>query len=458
MNKSNLILTSTKTMSREEWLAFRQPINHVRKFIVEWYAKELNLEEVPKVDGFFLRSPALVDILKACFASKEWKEFIFPCVGASEISPLLGLNPYYSVIELFFEKVSIKPFWNEDNIAMFWGRELEEQIAEKWQYWDGSPEGMIANFASGDIKRKCRRINFYAQNKDFPWIFCSLDRVINKQGTGEEVVDEGALECKTISGFYAKMWENEIPPMYVAQHQTQLGVLDLKYGELAVLKDGRYFDVMPFDRHQGIIDRLIKESFNFFENVKYSIERWLLHQTVTDENEQQRLYAEIENVAPEPDGSDSYKNYLSETYQNSLLGAEVNGTVIEEELAQQYKFYHNRIENFKYLQTECRNKLCAFMKEIPILNLGEIGKVTWKEEGQKGRVFRVNVKVDPGYIPEAFRKEPQATIETKVLARAEEDRKQKKEEKANTDPSLKKEAEGKKKSTKKEPAKKKKGE
>jgi putative phage-type endonuclease len=449
MNKKNLILTPTRDMSRHEWLAFRQPINHVRNFIVQWYAKHLDVPP-PKQEELFLRSEVTVTILKKCFESQEWKDFVFPCIGASEISPLLGLNPYYSVIELFFEKVSIKPYYDEDNVAMFWGRELEEQIAQKWQYWDGSPEGMIANFAAGDRKRKCRRTNFYTQNKEFPWIFCSLDRIINKQGTDEEVVDEGALECKTISGFYAKMWENEIPPMHVVQHQTQLGVLEFQYGELAILKDGRYFDVMPFDRHQGIIDRLIKESKNFFDNVKYAIERWLLHQATTDENYQQQLYSEIEFVAPEPDGSDSYKNYLSETYQNSISGKEVVGTAVEEELARQYKWYDKRMKDFDYLKTESRNKLCAFMKDIPVLTLGELGKVTWREEGQKGRVFRVNVKVDPSFIPEAFKAQPQATIESKVLAHSEEERQKEKKGTANADESLKKTAEGKpKKATKK---------
>ncbi len=418
-------MTSTKGMSREEWLAFRQPMNHVKKFICNWIKEALQATEDIKEENVFFRSENSFKTLQRVFASQEWKDFLFPCVGASEISPLLGLNPYYSKIELFFEKVGIKPSWDEDNIAMFWGRELEEQIAEKWMYWDGSPEGMIANYAAKELKRKCRRINFYTQNKDFPWIFASLDRVINKQGTGEETANEGALECKTISGFYAKMWENEIPPMYVAQHQTQLAVLGFDYGELAVLKDGRYFDVMPFDKHPGIVERLIRESKLFFDSVKYSIERWLLHQCTTDENVQQQLYAEIEAVSPEPDGSESYKNYLSETYQTSIAGKEIQGTVVEEELVKQYKFFDKRMKDFDYLKTECRNKLCATMKDVPVLNLGTLGKVTWREEGQKGRVFRVNIKLPEGYVPEAFKADPGPTIEQKVLEHRDDERKDK---------------------------------
>jgi hypothetical protein len=84
------------------------------------------------------------------------------------------------------------------------------------------------------------------------------------------------------------------------------------------------------------------------------------------------------------------------------------------------------------------------------LTLGYLVKETWREQGQKGRVFRVNVKVDPSFIPEAFKAQPQATIESKVLAHSEEERQKEKKGTANADESLKKTAEGKpKKATKK---------
>lgn len=422
MNKKNLILTSTVGMTRQQWLEFRQPILHVKKFICEWFTDQLASNTPIKQENVFFRSQMSHTNLKHFFASDEWKAYLFPCIGASEISPLLGLNPYYSSIELYYEKVGIKPYFDQDNEAMFWGRELEQEIADKWQYWDGSPEGMIANFNASDMKRKCRKINAYVQNRAFPWIFVSLDRIINKQYTEVEAVNEGSLECKTIVGFVSKMWEGGIPPMYVAQLQTQLGVFEFDFGEIAILKDGRYFFVYPFDKHTGIVNRLKKEAEEFFVKVKYGIQCWLLHQVCVDEHEQQRLYSEIERVAPEADGSDSYKNYLSEKYQQSQFGEEIEGTIVEEELARQYKFYDKRINDYKYMKTECRNKLCAYMKDKPILKLGDLGTVTWKEEGKKGRVFRVLIKADTEYTPEHFKALPSRTIEAKVIEYQDQDR------------------------------------
>lgn len=397
MNKKNLILTSTVDMSREEWLAFRRPMNHVKPFILAWVRSHLGVESISG-EEFFRPGSDCTSMLKECFKSKEWAEFLFPCIGGSEIAVIVGLNPYYSAIELFYEKVGVKPSYDEDNVAMFWGRELEEQIAEKWQYWDGTPEGMIENFKKGTIIRRCRRLNAYVQNKETPWIFISLDRLINKQRSGTEEKNEGSLEAKTIVGWAAKMWEHEIPPMYVAQLQTQLLTCEMDFGEIAILKDGRYFDVHPFDKHDAMCERLVREAKAFFDRVKKGIEFFLLHNYSIEEQTRNEFYAELERLAPEPDGSESYKAYMSATYVNSISGAEIEGTEEEDAIAQDYKYYDQRMKQFDELKTLCRNKLTALMKDVPVLKLS-VGKVTWKEEGQKGRVFRVNVKIDPTYKP-----------------------------------------------------------
>lgn len=408
MNKANLILTSTRDMNREQWLEFRQPLTHIKKFISEQWKEVLkaNGEPIPIEKSFWEMDQASIYAgLKTFFKSKQWEEFLFPVIGASEVATILGLNPYKSSIELFFEKSGPKQVFDFDNVAMFWGRELEEQIANKWQYWDGTPEGMIENFANKNILRKCRRLNAYVQNKQFPWLFVSLDRVINKTKTEQEVIDEGSLECKTISGFSANMWEGGIPIMYVAQLQAQLIACEFTFGEIAILKDGRYFEVYPFDRSQEIVDRIIKDSKEFFDIVKEGAANWLLHQFAPTDELKQIHYARIEEIAPEPDGSEAYKNYLSDTYKTDK-GEGITGGIVELELAKEYKYFAARIKDFETLQLERSNKLKAVMKDSPKLDFGEAGSATWKVDGRGTRSFRVNVKNEPGYLPDAFKAQP----------------------------------------------------
>lgn len=413
MNTNNLILTPTTKMSRAEWLAFRQPLTHIKEEIFRSWIHPG--EEVPwtATEDFYN------DLKNYFHNSIDWKNATFPILGASEVSTIMGLNPYKSIIELFFEKTGAKPTFDEDNIAMFWGRELEEQIAQKWQYFDGSAEGMIANFASDNIIRKCRRANAYIQNKNFPWLFCSLDRIINKGTTGKE----GSLECKTISGFSANMWENGIPPMYVGQLQVQMKICEFDFGEIAILKDGRYFEVLPFDIHPGICQRIVDESKKFFDMVKAGCEQFLLWTYCPNDELKQDHYAKLEQLAPEPDGSDAYKAYLSQAYSDK--GFEITGTAVELELAKQYKHHATKIKVYEADQQECSNKLKAFMKDASTLSFGQDGSCTWKTDKGGKRTFRVNVREESS-VPEFFGVKPEETVEAKVLEHNKEEKKSKK--------------------------------
>lgn len=428
MNKNNLILTSTSGMSREEWLEFRKPMNHVRKKIVEWLHKRLGLDDEIQAEDFFRSGKECFPLLKEFFASDEWKEFLFPCVGGSDLSTVMGLNPYKSIIELYFEKTGMKEVFDQDNAAMFWGRELEEQVCEKWQYWDGNVEGMIANFTAGNIIRRCRRLNAYVQNKNFPWLYVSLDRVINKTKDAKETITgEGSLEGKTISGYAADMWESGIPPMYVVQLQGQITVCEFSYGEMAILKDGRHYDVIPFDLHPGISEGVVRHSENFFKMVKAGIEQYILHLYCSDEEQKAVYYSEAERLAPEPDGSVAYENYLSQRYKDKDLGG-ITGNVIQLELARQYVYVNGRMKLLDEIKREASNKLKAAIGDFNKLDFGDDGTVTWKQDSRGVRSMRVNVKLPEGYVPDAFKPDPGATVEEKVLAHNKEERVEEKKE------------------------------
>lgn len=412
MNKKNLILTATAKMTRPEWLAFRQPLTHIKKHIVAWSNDMIRPTKPIIPEQIFRRGDSQYRLLKKFFDSAQWKNFQFPCLGASEVATVMALNPYKSIIELYFEKIGAKDVHDFDNAAMFWGRELEEQIAEKWQYWEGTPESMIDNFKIGNIIRRCRRVNAYVQNVNHPWIFASLDRLINKHYTGEETVNEGSLECKTIVGYAADMWESGIPVMYVAQLQTQLLVVELKYGEIAILKDGRYFELYPFDKHDKICERIIEKTKKFYEMVKAGCAHFLLHLSAETEHLQQYHYSECERISPEPDGSEAYKNYLSEKYINAT-GEGILGGDNEKIHAQNYKYFAARINEQNALQREAANHLKHFMKETSKIDLGDMGTVTWRTNRHGTRTFKVNIKIDDSYQPKVVVPKYQAPLKPK---------------------------------------------
>ena len=138
----------------------------------------------------------LIKVSTVGMPKSEWLKFRENGIGASEIATIMGLNRYKSAHQLFYEKVE-GATEQEDSIAMFMGRYNEDSIAGLWQYWETDQLTMMQNSAEKKVIRRCRKTNAYLINPEFPHLFASLDRVINKNGTDKEQ----ALELKTISAF-----------------------------------------------------------------------------------------------------------------------------------------------------------------------------------------------------------------------------------------------------------------
>ena len=325
-------------------------------------------------------------------SNDQWLAYRTSGLGASEISTILGLNPYKSSIELFYDKIGINPRYNYENIAMFMGKFHEHSVGVLWQYWEGSEESVIANYSAGKIIRKCQRVNAYVRNPKFPHIFVSLDRKINKHGNK----GEGALEIKTISGYESRKWESGIPPSHIIQLQTQIMVCEFDYGELAVQTDGRAFSVFPFVTMPEVQETIANKVANFWEAVLSA--RKLVNAKVEAERNFNlklagELQAEIEVFEPAPDGSEAYKNYLKEKYKNPTTSEKLGG-IQELEVARKAKKVKEQIKDLKKEQTLSENILKKALGDVQALDFGTNGRVSWKSDINGTRRFINNVKFE----------------------------------------------------------------
>lgn len=321
----------------------------------------------------------------------EWLLFRNRGIGASEVGYIMGLSPYKSNVELFYEKIGEKIGYNIENIAMFMGTEMETFIANLWQYWNGDESTLIENFRKGEKVRKMQNVNAYIQNKKYPHIFVSLDRRINKY----DERGNGCLEIKTISGFEADKWEGEIPPSHIVQVQTQMLVTQWKFGELAVLRDGRFFDVYPFEKHGGIQRAIVKETTDFWRRVERA--RIVLTQRYeANKNFNTRAIkaaeAELMTLEPNADGSAALQNFLKEKYKNAEPQSERMGTDAELILAHD----HLRLKAEKKILDEKillkENSIKQSMREIETITFGNNGKIYWKNGEDGTRRFQNKVK------------------------------------------------------------------
>ncbi len=337
-------------------------------------------------------------------SKEQWLAFRANGIGGSEMGVVLGLSPYQSSTELFFKKVFGGSEF-EENEAMHWGSALEDLIADRWQYWETDAPTMIQNYKAQRIIRKCRRVNAYLINPKWPHIFCSLDREFRHavfEGTVrydqpevelKKVLEDAVLEIKNISGYTSKQWESGIPPSYVVQLQTYLLVTETNYGEIALLRDGRYMEVIPFERSETICNQIIKKSTDFWQRVLAA--RDIVRDTgALDYNDLQfkgdeyrKRFTELE---PEPDGSVSYEDFLSRRFKAEPLT--VAG--LDDQLTDAYGYIAAglQIKEVEEKQREYSNRMKQYMQNAEVMDFGLRGKVTWKENAKGSRVFNVKIK------------------------------------------------------------------
>lgn len=320
----------------------------------------------------------------------DWLAYRYTGIGASEVGTILGLDPYKSSIELYYDKIGQNNRFNFENLAMFLGKEQEDFIATMWQHWEDTTDSMIRNYRAGKIIRKCQRVNAYVRNPEYPWLFVSLDRKINKHaGRGE-----GSLEIKTMNSYESEKWEAGIPPRYVVQLQTQMLVCRFLYGEMAIMVDNRRFDVFPFDKNDSICEGIIARTKDFWdkvqdgitlENKRFEAERNFNFKTVME------CQKEIDARAPAPDGSLAYAQFLSSRFKQPNY-LERFGSSIELDHAKQQLALADEIKLLENKKLFFENQLKSAMGDYQVLNFGSDGKVYWTKTAAGHRTFRNKIK------------------------------------------------------------------
>lgn len=152
--------------------------------------------------------------------SDDWHEARTTGIGASEISAVVGLNPWESAYSLWLRKKGLIPGPDESE-AMRWGHLLEPVVAARFS--DGHEEygvGLIGTHRSAER----------------PWQLANLDRSLAHASHGDGI----PLEIKTTR--YPDDWgrsgTDEIPLHVRCQVMQQMDVFGAPYGWVAALIGG----------------------------------------------------------------------------------------------------------------------------------------------------------------------------------------------------------------------------
>ena len=348
--------------------------------------------------------------------TEEWFEYRKSGIGGSEMSTILGLDKYNTVTRTFYEKIGEIPQRRDDNAKMFFGRYMEDKIAELWRFYDGTTDGYIENFKNNKVIRDCRAVNGFVVNSAYPWLFASLDRVINIKGgmnliTGKPLSTEGVLEIKTLAYWSAQMWADGIPISFLIQVHVYMMILETDYAEIAILKDGNEFSVEKIQRDDALCERIINISKGFWENriipAKEAFRKKEMALAVGNIGEAEKWEAEIQKYEPEPDNSEAYTEFLSERFLKERQSIE--GTIDMYELCKKDKVLNGIKGIIDDERTGIKNQL---IKELTLagaeqIDFGKVGTVDWSErKGAKNRTFnnRIKEKPDEDQLREEFKK------------------------------------------------------
>lgn len=193
----------------------------------------------------------------------EWLKHRLQGIGGSEISAVVGLNPYMSNVDLWERKTGlVEPEDISDKPYVKYGTQAEPLLRELFKL----------DFPQYDV--------FYEENNSFrnsryPWALASLDGWLR-----DEKGRVGVWECKTtniLQSMQKEKWNHQIPMNYFCQVLFYMAVIEADFAILkAQLKTE--FEGVPYlqTRHyyidradvQADIDYLMEKGAAFWKCVE----------------------------------------------------------------------------------------------------------------------------------------------------------------------------------------------
>ena len=173
---------------------------------------------------------------------EEWLAFRRTGIGGSDMSALLGMNPYRSVLDIWLDKTGQSEPDTEENQYTYWGTKLEALVAEEFAKQTGW---------------KVRNNNFTLRSEEHPWMLANIDREI--------VGVDAGLECKTASAYKKNEWEGDgVPDAYYIQCQHYMAVTGKASWWIACLLGGNTFIYKEIPRNDEVIDSIISQGETFW--------------------------------------------------------------------------------------------------------------------------------------------------------------------------------------------------
>jgi putative phage-type endonuclease len=312
-----------------------------------------------------------------------WLENRKTGIGGSDVGIILGLNPYMSKIQLFYQKLGLYPeqILEDENQSVFFGKLFEEKIRSVAQYYDFAyPKAYMQNNRLGSLQRYIYEFPYMGVSEKYPWLIGNFDGLgINKPLETEikDINPEFVVEIKTISGRAADMWENGIPPSYITQVLTYMLIWEEVNpnieGHLYSLRDGNVLEGHYIEQNKSIMERIIEETYEFNNLIKSAIE------IIQNSSNDQQAFMGLQEIEPEPDDSKSYYEFMSEKAKEKELINTIEGTTEIYNKAVKYKELASKIKEIEKEQQSYKNTIIKELvdNDAKVIDFNENGKISY---------------------------------------------------------------------------------
>ena len=143
---------------------------------------------------------------------EEWLEYRRKGIGGSDAASVLGISPFRTGVDLYYDKLGIPIEDGEENwVAKEVGTRLEDLVARIFEKKTGL---------------KVFQAKFMFRHPDHPWMLADLDYLVELPDGSNAI-----LECKTTNYSASSKWEYDgkpiVPEYYEVQGRHYMAVMDL---------------------------------------------------------------------------------------------------------------------------------------------------------------------------------------------------------------------------------------
>jgi len=176
-------------------------------------------------------------------------------IGGSDVASIVGLSPWKTARELYYEKIGGIEDDNslDDNELIHFGNVLEQVVADEYTRRHGE---------------KLQKRNELIRHKEYPFMIANIDRKI----VGRQAVFEAKTADKFTRGKWGEDGSDDIPDHYRTQVEHYMNVTGYDEAVLAVLIGGNEFRHYPIKKDKELSEKLIQACIQFWDMVEKRIE------------------------------------------------------------------------------------------------------------------------------------------------------------------------------------------